>query len=382
MDVKKRLFLLFLSLFSLPLFFWEAQAGTKDMPVFILIVKSSPGAQYESRLAMAEKNGAKLWGKVWGEAIPSSNADPSAPPPPAGDLYMEVRYSGGSRLFSFLEDGRLRELSTGAIAELPEPVRSVWLEQAERLRRKHYGELIRWEEAKQAIPLKRVVTVVDLETGYAFRAQRRAGSNHADMQPLTRADTAVMKHIYGGKWSWKRRAVLVLADGRKIAASMHGMPHGGDGIPDNGFSGHFCIHFLGSTTHKAGAEDTAHQYMVHRAAGKTESFIAESDPERLAELFFESLHQQDRQLLYRLLADAPQDRVREYEQWMDHLDSVRPEKRKKKEDYGDSAEAELRLKAALYARGGGVRESVFQVKCVRDLAKGRWKIADVARDGQ
>jgi hypothetical protein len=122
--------------------------------------------------------------------------------------------------------------------------------------------------------------------------------------------------------------------------------------------------------------------MVHRAAGKTELFIAESQPDRLAELFFESLHQQDRQLLYRLLADAPQHRASEYERWMDHLDSVRPEKKKKKEDYRNLLEAELRLKAALYARGGGVREAVFQVKCVRDSAEGRWKIADVAHDGQ
>ncbi len=35
-----------------------------------------------------------------------------------------------------------------------------------------------------------------------------------------------MKEIYGGKWSWKRRAIIVIHQDQWIAASMHGMPHG------------------------------------------------------------------------------------------------------------------------------------------------------------
>ncbi|MCC3377949.1 hypothetical protein LKX83_33445, partial [Cohnella sp. REN36] len=71
-----------------------------------------------------------------------------------------------------------------------------------------------------------------------------AGKYHADVQPLTKADTKIMKQIYNGKWSWKRKAIVVKKDHHYYAASMQGMPHGGDGIPDNSFSGHFCIHFL------------------------------------------------------------------------------------------------------------------------------------------
>ena len=53
-----------------------------------------------------------------------------------------------------------------------------------------------------------------------------------------------MKTIYQGKWSWQRKAIIVeLEDGRRLAASMHGMPHGAGAIRGNNFNGHFCVHF-------------------------------------------------------------------------------------------------------------------------------------------
>ena len=51
-----------------------------------------------------------------------------------------------------------------------------------------------------------------------------------------------MKEIYG-EWSWERRAIIVVVGGRRIAASMAGMPHGAGLIKDNDFPGHFCVHF-------------------------------------------------------------------------------------------------------------------------------------------
>ncbi len=72
-----------------------------------------------------------------------------------------------------------------------------------------------------------------------------------------------MKMIYGGKWSWKRKAIIIeLDNGRRIAASMNGMPHGGGAIRENKFYGHFCIHFKDSKTHVTGNIDMAHQIMV------------------------------------------------------------------------------------------------------------------------
>ena len=110
-----------------------------------------------------------------------------------------------------------------------------------------------------------VYTVKDVVTGKTFQARRRFGSNHLDSEPLTAADTAIMKSIYGGSWSWNRRAVLVLYNGHVYAGSMNGMPHGTCGITNNNFDGHFCIHFYKSRTHGTNRVDEAHQNCVARA---------------------------------------------------------------------------------------------------------------------
>ena len=132
--------------------------------------------------------------------------------------------------------------------------------------------------------------VIDIETGLSFNIRRTYGYNHADCETLTATDTSTLNNIYGGQWSWTRRAVIVITNGRRIAASMAGMPHAGredlpgdiwvndwrtegygpgynlDKIKDNNMSGHFDIHFLGSKTHGTDRVDEAHQAMVYRAA--------------------------------------------------------------------------------------------------------------------
>ena len=80
-------------------------------------------------------------------------------------------------------------------------------------------------------------------------------------------DSDTIKQIWGG-WSWSRRAVIVEIDGVRIAASMHGMPHAYDYIPNNGMDGHVCIHFYKSRTHIHNREDVDHQSMVLKAAGR------------------------------------------------------------------------------------------------------------------
>ena len=110
-----------------------------------------------------------------------------------------------------------------------------------------------------------VYTIKDVNTGKTFKARRRFGSNHLDSEPLTAEDTATMKSIYGGSWSWNRRAILVLYNGHVYAASMNGMPHGTSSINNNNFDGHFCIHFYNSRTHETNRVDEDHQSCVLRA---------------------------------------------------------------------------------------------------------------------
>ncbi len=130
------------------------------------------------------------------------------------------------------------------------------------------GELISWSKASQIFALYDRAMITDVNSGLSFWVQRRGGSKHADCQPLTAADTAIMKKIYGGQWSWERKAIVVTVDGRHLAASMNGMPHAAGAIKNNNFDGHFCIHFLDSRTHGTNQLDTAHQSMVRKAAGK------------------------------------------------------------------------------------------------------------------
>lgn len=126
-------------------------------------------------------------------------------------------------------------------------------------------EVLNWEEASRVF--KTTATVIDVRTGLSFQVKRRGGHFHADSEPITAEDTATMKRVFGGQWSWERRPIIVEIGGRRIAASMNGMPHGGQWVKTNGFPGHFCIHFAGSRLHGSGRVDLEHQACVREAAG-------------------------------------------------------------------------------------------------------------------
>ena len=157
-------------------------------------------------------------------------------------------------------------------------------------------EMLPWEIVNNIIPDKTNFTIIDIETGLSFKVQRRAGSHHADVQPLTKEDTQIMKKIYNNKWSWNRRAIIVLINNQMIAASMHGMPHGA-GALQNGFSGHFCVHFSGSITHRLKNEDLSHKLMVLKAAGKLDDYIQTVSPYELIRIFTIAVNQGDQKLL-------------------------------------------------------------------------------------
>jgi hypothetical protein len=156
-------------------------------------------------------------------------------------------------------------------------------------------EKLPWEQVNQKLPRYSKFIVEDLETGKKFKVQRRAGSRHADVQPLTSKDTKIMKAIYNGKWSWKRRAIIVHSKEKKIAASMHGMPHGAGALKNN-FPGHFCIHFYGSTTHRTNFMDLSHKLMILKSAGELEHFLVKSNPYDLANAYLAGLKQQDQKI--------------------------------------------------------------------------------------
>ena len=162
-----------------------------------------------------------------------------------------------------------------------------------------YGEYTDWREVNEIFPKYGQAGVVDFATGQKFTVQRRGGTYHADVQPLTAGDTAVMKSIYGDSWSWRRRAVLVQVGGRWIAGSMNGMPHGGGLIQGNNFPGHFCIHFRGSRLHLNGREDLGHRLMTCKAAGILEEMMQNSPAGEMVKIFFTALDNRDLALAVR-----------------------------------------------------------------------------------
>lgn len=165
-----------------------------------------------------------------------------------------------------------------------------------------YGDYLTWKEVKKVFPKKARVTVIDFDSRLSFRVQRRGGSNHADVQPLTAADTAIMKKIYKGQWSWKRRAVIVKLDnGQELAASMNGMPHGQGAIRENNFNGHFCIHFRNSKTHGSNKEDLAHQMMIWKAANILDQQLQLLPPQEIIKVFVTAIDQNEINIVRKLI---------------------------------------------------------------------------------
>ena len=122
---------------------------------------------------------------------------------------------------------------------------------------------------KNVIPNGAVFQIKDVSTGLIFSARRQSGGSHMDAEPLTAEDTAILKKINGGSFSWRRRAVLVKYNGHVYAASIYSEPHGTNTILDNNFDGQFCLHFYGSKTHGTNRVDADHQKCVEQAMKAT-----------------------------------------------------------------------------------------------------------------
>lgn len=256
---------------------------------FQLVVKVSPHAAYQTEAIFVDK-------KLQRELDDGGTGAPFVAPLPP-DTTLSFDKKGVQQHYGVTPNGEVVDLSAGLTLNISSTAQETLRSQVQVVRARHYGEILPWEEASEVLPKYSKFTIVDVESGLSFEGQRRAGSHHADVQPLTKSDSATLKTIYGGAWSWDRKAVLVKLNGRTLAGSMHGMPHGGDGIPGNDFNGHFCIHFLGSVTHGSRSVDPAHQVMVHRAAGLLTEYISKLSPWALIDVWISAANQGDLQLL-------------------------------------------------------------------------------------
>ncbi len=119
-----------------------------------------------------------------------------------------------------------------------------------------------WDKIKGVFSKGTYATVVDVKTGITYKTYRFGGWYHADCVPASKADTAKMKKMYGGSWSWNRRAIWVVVGGHVYAASQNGMPHLPDVNKEDDFPGHYCIHFKGCMVHETSAPCPRHQACV------------------------------------------------------------------------------------------------------------------------
>lgn len=92
----------------------------------------------------------------------------------------------------------------------------------------------------RAMPL---VTIYDPDTGLHYQLRMFSFGKHADAEPPTAQDTAIMKQVCGEN-NWTPHAVWVIfSDGRVYMASTHSHGHTVDHTSNNDLTGHVCLHF-------------------------------------------------------------------------------------------------------------------------------------------
>ena len=115
-----------------------------------------------------------------------------------------------------------------------------------------------------AFPNGSTAQIIDLATGSRINIRRLFGHNHCDVEPAELTDTKRLKNVYGGKWSWDSRGVLLIAGGKYYAAAINSMPHGDQISTTNGYPGQFCLHLNDSKTHGSNKENAYHQANVKK----------------------------------------------------------------------------------------------------------------------
>jgi hypothetical protein len=347
-----------------------AAHGQENEDNYILItVKSTPQSTYESELKIVST---KLLSAIDHAKKVKVNELPLT------DRYLTVQKDGKEQTYILDKAGGVFHDISHEQLILPDKWTKQLKAYGEKVAASHYGELLPWEEVRQKIPNKSKITIIDLESGLSFAAQRRAGKHHADVQPLTKSDTKIMKEIYQGKWSWNRKAILVQKDGHYYAASMQGMPHGGDGIPGNGFSGHFCVHFLGSRTHKSLNKDPEHYLMINKAAGTLDSYFKVVNPYELVDSFIGAVHLKETHLLPYYFQNRQNAQLLKMEEETKNFNVFRKASKKiKKEVPVDALTLEVPVEIAWErkGKGAGVLKLIF---CVQRITKeSPWKITEI-----
>ncbi len=340
--------------------FVQTPVGASEQDKLYITVRTSPESDFYSMLVVSDNQ------NVARQIRTSKVAATTRKPEP-----VRATIQIGKRQYRFDALNHLYEQSSGKRVLLSSETTDILADWVRYVERAHYGTPLEWGKMKRVLPRMGYADVIDLETGETFRVQRRAGNRHADVQPLTRKDTDTMKRIYQGKWSWKRRAILVVINGKYYAASMNGMPHGAGAIAGNGFNGHFCIHFTGSTTHKRKVSDPAHNLMIAKSSGKLQERIFQAKPIQLVEYFLLSVREQDNTILTMTKTAFPLP----FE--VTAIKGLKWDELQQKNE-PDSLTAVIPAKVAYERNGKGKQTDTWVFLVERNAAAGRWIIAGIS----
>jgi len=332
----------------------------------ILTVSASDQSTAESRLIILDH-------RTFGDLSRSGVRKP-ARTIPVSDASLTL--FDGQAAVTYLVDrqGNLFDEKTNQVLLLEEAKRAELLKYIDYVRSHYYGTMLEWEEASALIPKKAKFQVIDLDTGLSFRVQRRAGKHHADVQPLTKEDTRIMKQIYNGTWSWKRRAILVKAGDRYLAASMHGMPHGADGIRNNGVRGHFCIHFLGSTTHGSRQIDPEHQLLIKKAAGRTKQYLDQASPYEVIDTFLVALNLNESRIVKMCFLQPSHPQVEEIVRLRNEITGLAKRSPPEIEDHENVLTMEIPVDVSISRKGRRDEKTTFVFHMKRLSVMAPWKI--------
>lgn len=342
-----------------------AMLGAKPTPSAIITITTSPNSPFYTTLEVREP--VAFARRILKSRATTSTLQPDLPRAVITINNRRFVFDSYSHLFEPTRQTKL-DLSPTLLQQVEK-----WVVYAEKA---HFGKPLEWNKVKDEFARMDFAIVTDLETGESFRIQRRAGNRHADVQPLTREDTATMKRVYGGKWSWKRRAILVSINGQTYAASMHGMPHGAGAIVGNNFPGHFCIHFRDSSTHRSLKPDPSHNLMIVKASGNLQQTLLRANPTQVVDIFLLSLHEQDHSTLS-MTTDGfslpfQPDEVEEIKRLHEDWQNQNP----------DLHTVDIAVDLTYYWRGQREEKGRWIFHLERTSPLSRWKITTIVMDGK
>ncbi len=109
------------------------------------------------------------------------------------------------------------------------------------------------------------VVIYDPDSGLHFTVHMFSFGKHADCEPPTAADTALLNRVVGEN-TWTPKYVwVVFPDGQVFIASIHSHGHEVDNTPNNNLNGHICLHFprIMSEAEATGPYAVSHQKEIN-----------------------------------------------------------------------------------------------------------------------